>query len=105
MNDNNIRYTEFISTEIFTRRKFSPISPSVLVDKMFITQFFCPVLVFSTVYIEDMATFAAIGEIYSTEYFSTTKVAGLGETFGMTLCSCWVNWEGYYRCLQNSIML
>ena len=32
-------------------------------------------------YIEDMATFMALAKIYSTEYFCTTKVAGIGEKF------------------------
>ncbi len=32
-------------------------------------------------YIEDMTTFTALENIYSTEYFYNTKVAGLGEIF------------------------
>ena len=32
-------------------------------------------------YIEDMATFTALVKIYSTKYFCSTKVAGLGEIF------------------------
>ena len=32
-------------------------------------------------YIEDMVTFTALAKIYSTEYFCTTKVAGIGEKF------------------------
>ena len=31
--------------------------------------------------VEDMATFTAIGKVYSTEYFYNTGVAGLGEIF------------------------
>ena len=33
-----------VYAEIFARRKFSPISPSALIGEIFITRFFCPVL-------------------------------------------------------------
>ena len=32
-------------------------------------------------YMEDIATFTALAKIYSTEYFCSTKVAGLGKLF------------------------
>ena len=48
---------------IFTKRKFSPISPSALIDEIFIMNFLSRV----NDYIEDMATFTALAKIYSTK--------------------------------------
>ena len=33
------------------------------------------------IYIEDMMTFTALAKIYSTKYFCSTKISGLGEIF------------------------
>ena len=38
------KHKNTVYTVIFARRKFSPISPSALFGKIFITQIFCPVL-------------------------------------------------------------
>ena len=53
---------------IFTRRKFSPISPPALIGEIIICEFFSCV----KDYIADMATFTALVKILSLENFYNT---------------------------------
>ena len=65
----NMQSTVF--PEIFTRRKFSPISPTALVSKIYI----CKSLSCINDYTDDMATFTTLAKLYSTKYFCNTKIA------------------------------
>ena len=76
-----LRYSLYV-TGLFSAKTwdilYRPILPPILVGEIFyLLVVFCPVLMIAS--IEDMATFTALVKIYSTEYFSNTKVPGLGE--------------------------
>ena len=61
---------DLVSFNIPYMRKFSPISPSALIGKIFVMQIFCPVLMIT---IEDMVTFTTLAKILFHQIFLQYK--------------------------------